>query len=70
LTKPTLPNSRKALVRFVRRFAARDAVADGFVEMVADFGVEFGFALLFLRNNFMLHAPVRLPVSPLDSEKF
>jgi hypothetical protein len=27
--------------RFVRRFAARDVVADGFVEMLADFGVEF-----------------------------
>jgi hypothetical protein len=34
-------------VRLFERFAARDTVADGFVEMVADFGVEFGFALLF-----------------------
>jgi hypothetical protein len=32
--------------RFVRRFAARDALADGVVEMVADFGVEFFLPLL------------------------
>jgi hypothetical protein len=33
--------------RLVGRFAALNAVADGCVEMMADFGLEFGFTLLF-----------------------
>lgn len=42
--------------RFVGRFAACDAVADGFVEMAADFGVEFVFALL-------ASEPVEVPIA-------
>jgi hypothetical protein len=44
--------------RFIRRFAACDAVADGFVEMAADFGVEFFvFALFPAEKKFMVLTP-------------
>src|SRR5215475_6648888 len=41
--------------RFVRRFAACDTVADGLVEMAADFGVEF--FLFALSPEFHAYAP-------------
>jgi hypothetical protein len=46
LTNPTLPNSRKALARASSGASPFNAVADGCVQMAADFGVEFCFALI------------------------